>query len=645
SCNYRWLQSCNYRWLQVLHRPIQFAATSVRRLPQKAAGGSSYSHGSQTEARQTSSAMPASDSEPQRQVVYEPCVRPSELLRRQRLPTEASAEQPPAAGPRLGSLSLLRCWRRSFICMLFLFVKLSFCSHRSTPVGGISAKAAAVTAVAVCHLGCIRSLAASAAAAPAAAACADSRGRAAVCCRACSHRCLLRPSRHPLRRRRDQRRRQEALCGSDSPGRPRARRRGFYNGFRVAWRAAAAPAVCSLAAPCCSTACCFCPVLAGSRRCSRRTGWQFLKFFEGLPEKERILARIQSALKSAAAARGRVSSGPRPVEAGAPAGAHQALPIFSGLGCALSAHRKRPSASSRTNSSEPNTPPVSVGLRLVNTPSQTVLLPASEASSLPVRAAASAALLTILSADRTAAPQQPPEVPSAATYRFTWRCSALSFTWHCSALSFTWHCSALRLHLALLFSSFTWHCSALSFTWHCLLLSASPGTALLFSFTWHCSCSQLHLALLCSQLHLALHCLLSAFTCTALLSASPGQLSALAAQLHLACSFSCSASLALLCSQLHCLALPCSSSPVATVAPAVAVPAARSRLALALRSGSACPAAAKLELRSAERALMSSASLSCSPADVGPDDARVRLSGVLAGPSLRGPDEGLVLKG
>ncbi|PAA72732.1 hypothetical protein BOX15_Mlig012979g2, partial [Macrostomum lignano] len=53
-------------------------------------------------------------------------------------------------------------------------------------------------------------------------------------CRACSHRCLLRPSRHPLRRRRDQRRRQEALCGSGLAGPAASPEAGFYNGFRVA---------------------------------------------------------------------------------------------------------------------------------------------------------------------------------------------------------------------------------------------------------------------------------------------------------------------------------------------------------------------------------------------------------------------------
>uniref|UniRef100_A0A1I8G749 Transmembrane protein n=1 Tax=Macrostomum lignano TaxID=282301 RepID=A0A1I8G749_9PLAT len=176
--------------------------------------------------------MPASDSEPQRQVVYEPCVRPSELLRRQRLPTEASAEQPTGCWP--ATRQLLRCWRRSFICMLFLFVKLSFClspqhpsrwhqcqscrSHRRRrlpsrlhpqPRGFCSSSAGGSR---------LR----------------DSRGRAAVAAgpavtaassgRVATHSAVGATS-DVVRR----------LCAvADSPGRPRARRRGFYNGFRVA---------------------------------------------------------------------------------------------------------------------------------------------------------------------------------------------------------------------------------------------------------------------------------------------------------------------------------------------------------------------------------------------------------------------------
>ncbi|PAA47827.1 hypothetical protein BOX15_Mlig026097g1, partial [Macrostomum lignano] len=167
--------------------------------------------GSQTEARQTSSAMPASDSEPQRQVVYEPCVRPSELLRRQRLPTEASAEQPTG------------CWpaTRQFVVGL---APQSVASVPKLPQSPPSPSAISAASAASRLLQ-------------------QQRRRQPPArlswpcgcgCRACSHRCLLRPSRHPLRRRRDQRRRQEALCGSGLAGPAASPEAGFYNGFRVA---------------------------------------------------------------------------------------------------------------------------------------------------------------------------------------------------------------------------------------------------------------------------------------------------------------------------------------------------------------------------------------------------------------------------
>uniref|UniRef100_A0A1I8FH73 Transmembrane protein n=1 Tax=Macrostomum lignano TaxID=282301 RepID=A0A1I8FH73_9PLAT len=406
SCNYRWLQSLRTIVGCSLAPAIQFAATSVRRLPQKAAGRlqlfRSFSnaenftrlflcavcfdwpvfHGSQTEARQTSSAMPASDSEPQRQVVYEPCVRPSELLRRQRLPTEASAEQaPPAAGPRLGSLSWgLDCCDAgdgASSAMLFLFVKAfilpltaapsrwhqcqSCRSHRRRrlpsrlhpqPRGFCSSSAGGSR---------LR----------------DSRGRAAVAA-ACSHRCLLRPSRHPLRRRRDQRRRQEALC---------AGKRAHF----------------------------------GANSISR-------------------LSRLQ--LRE-----GRVLLARAPVEAGAPAGAHPG---------AADLLREEAERQQQDEQQRAEHPAGVRGLRLVNTPSQTVLLPASEASSLPVRAAASAALLTIC---RLTAPRLRSTARSAFSCNLPLTCTAqLSASpGTCSALSFTWHCSALSFTLALLWL----HCTAL----------------------------------------------------------------------------------------------------------------------------------------------------------------------------------------
>uniref|UniRef100_A0A1I8FEF4 Protein kinase domain-containing protein n=1 Tax=Macrostomum lignano TaxID=282301 RepID=A0A1I8FEF4_9PLAT len=499
--------------------------------------------------------MPASDSEPQRQVVYEPCVRPSAGC------SGGSDCQPASASSH-------RLLARD--------------SALSTPVVASVPKLAAVTAVAVCHLGCIRSLAASAAAAPAAAAC---ETLVAV-------RLWLPGLQSPLPPPAESpptppsARPATSSGGSvpvaDSPG-GREPGGGVLQWLPSCWRAAAS--------------CCSVPLLLlllhcllllsgiGGQPALLQADWlQFLKFFEGLPEKSAFWREFNQPLKSAAAARRRVLLAPRPVEAGAPAGAHPgAADLLSGtpprappapsprppaaapappaspaptpsaaarrlscaassprrywrccqseppccsasspgcccccaccfccccvaalvgcfalccavwllgwllallvwplrcmssqtsrtLGCALSAHRKRPSASSRTNSSEPNTAGVRVGSG-GETPSQTVLLPASEASSLPVRAAASAALLTICRLTARGAPQhaakclqlQPTASPGTALL--------LSFT----------GTALLSVHLD----------SLLQLKLGTALLSASPGIA----------CSQLHWHVLCSQLH------------------------------------------------------------------------------------------------------------------------------------------------
>uniref|UniRef100_A0A1I8F9F4 KH domain-containing protein n=1 Tax=Macrostomum lignano TaxID=282301 RepID=A0A1I8F9F4_9PLAT len=658
SCNYRWLQSCNYRWLQsCTGNPVRCYVS-----PQASAEGGRAAPAIRSFLMRRISprlflcavcfdwpVFHSTDQqrhacqrlrEPQRQVVYEPCVRPSELLRRQRLPTEASAEQPTGCWPatRQFVVGLDCCDAGDGASSACCSSSSSFhsASHRSTPVGGISAKAAAVTAVAVCHLGCIRSLAASAAAAPAAAAC---ETLVAVRLWLPGLQSPLPPPAEspPTPPSRDQRRRQEALCGSGLAGRPRAPEAGFYNGFRVAGELL----LLLLSVPLLLLLHCLLLLSGiGGQPALLQADWlQFLNRKKSAFWREfnqRRLSRLQ--LRE-----GRVLLAPAPVEAGAPAGAHP------GAADLLREEAERQQQDEQQRARTP--PPVSVGLRLVNTPSQTVLLPASEASSLPVRAAASAALLTIC---RLTAPRLRSTARSAFSCNLPLHlallCSQLHLALLCSQLHLALLCSQLhlallcsQLHLALL-SALSFHLallSALSFTWALALLSASPAGFTLALLCSQLLCSQLHLALLCSQLHLALLC----------------------SQLHLA----------LLCSQLQLLSASpgtaLSRSPgtalfaSATVAPAVAVPAAQKppgvgvaqRLGLSSRrqvgvggvsqrprpeSPSQRPAQKTSSAKSADELRL----VVLQPADVGPDDAQGRLSGVLAGPSLRGPDEGLVLK-
>uniref|UniRef100_A0A1I8JPE3 Protein kinase domain-containing protein n=1 Tax=Macrostomum lignano TaxID=282301 RepID=A0A1I8JPE3_9PLAT len=157
--------------------------------------------------------------------------------------------------------------------------------------------------------------------------------------------------------------------------------------------------------------------------------------------------------------------------------------------------------------------------------------------------------------------------------QFTWHCSALSFTPGTAAASCFNCCTALAL-------SFTGTALPLSFApGTAELLSASPGTALL-SASLHAQLGrQLTLALLCLSAHLALLCSQLTWHCMLALQLSPGT-----------ALLSASPATALL-----------SASPGTALSPVrlwlgCGVPAPRSRLALALRSGSACPAAAKLEL-------------------------------------------------
>uniref|UniRef100_A0A1I8F8I3 Uncharacterized protein n=1 Tax=Macrostomum lignano TaxID=282301 RepID=A0A1I8F8I3_9PLAT len=215
--------------------------------------------------------MPASDSEPQRQVVYEPCVRPSELLRRQRL----QPRQVRRAAHRLlardsATAAMLETELHLHAVPLrqaFILLSPQHPSRASVPKLPQSPPSPSAISAASAASRLLQ----------------QQRRRQPPArlswpcgcgCRACSHRCLLRPSRHPLRRRRDQRRRQEALCGSGLAGPAASPEAGFTMASELL-----ASCCCSCClfpcCSCCSTACCFCPVLAGSRRCSRRTGCSF----------------------------------------------------------------------------------------------------------------------------------------------------------------------------------------------------------------------------------------------------------------------------------------------------------------------------------------------------------------------------------
>uniref|UniRef100_A0A1I8F684 Transmembrane protein n=1 Tax=Macrostomum lignano TaxID=282301 RepID=A0A1I8F684_9PLAT len=569
-------------------------------------------------------------------------------------------------------LRLLRCWRRSFICMLFLFVKLSFCLSPQHPAVASVQSLPQSPPSPFCPSRLHPQPRGFCSSSAGGSRLRDSRWRAAV---AAGLQSPLPPpaSRHPLRRR-HQRRRSEDSVRSRTRRAAASPEAGFTMASELLASCAALLLVCSLAGSCCSTACCFCPVLAGSRPLLQAdcaavseniNSTSTIEFCHVLARKRAHFGAnsISRLSRPAAAREGRVLLAPRPVEAGAPAGATQALPIFSDSLRASGA----PETKAQTNISclervqeeaerqqqdEQQRAEHPAGVRGAQAgehaiPDGVCFRLASLVAACQGRRLRRPA--DDLSADRTAAPQHRPkclQLQPTALSQLALLCSQLHWHLLCSQLL-----TALQLAAALSFtsaSSFTWHCSALSFTWHCsalsftctALLSASPGTALLSASPGTALQPQLHTALLCSQLHLAL------LSSSASWTDHCSQPSLTAAQLTwhlLALSFTW-----------HALSRDCGSGCGRAGRPEAAW---RWRCAAARLSSRppswsvACFAAAAPESPSQRpaqktpRALMSLLRLVVlQPADVGPDDAQGRLSGVLAGPSLRGPDEGLVLK-
>uniref|UniRef100_A0A1I8F1Q7 Transmembrane protein n=1 Tax=Macrostomum lignano TaxID=282301 RepID=A0A1I8F1Q7_9PLAT len=360
--NYRWLQSCTGNPVRCYVSP-QASAEGGRAAPAIRSFlkcGEFHRlflcavcfdwpvfHGSQTEARQTSSAMPASDSEPQRQVVYEPCVRPSELLRRQRLPTEASAEQPTGCWPatRQFVVGLDCCDAGDGASSACCSSSSSFhsASHRSTQsVASVPKLPQSPPSPSASRLH--PQPRASAAAAPAAAAC---ETLVAV-------RLWLPGLQSPLPPPAESPPTPPSARPATSSGGSRTRRAGrepgggFYNGFRVAGELLllllSVPLLLLLL---------HCLLLLsgiGGQPALLQADWlQFLKFFEGLPEKRAHFgANSISRLSRLQLREGRVLLAPRPRLARQPA-LTQALPIFSGYAAASSSSSES-EASSRSSS-------------------------------------------------------------------------------------------------------------------------------------------------------------------------------------------------------------------------------------------------------------------------------------------------------